>query len=97
MSGRIPALCASIPTCAAVVSAALLAGCSDPYERLPMRPAGYWGATQLLEERVTGCLYVVNSKNRETEAPKPMLRPDGSHMGCKPTTARAVGMSPKGE
>lgn len=73
----------SIPICAAALMVALLAGCGDLYEGLPMRPVGYWGNTQLVEEQATGCLYSVGTRARTQEAPVPFLRPDGSQVGCR--------------
>jgi hypothetical protein len=69
--------------------AALLAGCGDPYEDWAMRPAGYVGDVQYLEEASTGCLYSVNTK--VSEEARPMLRPDGSQMGCRATTPAETG------
>ena len=85
-----------IPTCAVVLLAALLlTGCKmgDPYEGWAVEPAGYWGNTQLVKERETGCLYAINTEAKDLAEPVAWRRPDGSHMGCRTTTANSVGMS----
>lgn len=61
-----------------VLAALSLSACGNPYGDWPMKPAGYSGNFQMFEERETGCMYYVVKENM-----KPMLRPDGTHIGCK--------------
>jgi len=65
----------------AIVAVLLLAGCAGPYDDWPLRPAGYAGDTQFWEEASSGCLYASSAKGRFE--PMPLLRPDGTQMGCR--------------
>ncbi len=77
---------AVIPTCAAVLIAALLlTGCEVAEDKRPFRTAGFAGDAQIWEERATGCLFVSSDGGRFT--PRPILRVDGFQAGCRLTTA----------
>lgn len=91
-----------VPTCAAVLLAALLAGCTvqQAPEREPPRfvevartyREGFWinpTTAAILADRETGCLYSI-AEGRDAA---PILAPNGTHAGCRPTTANSVGMS----
>ena len=91
-----------IPTCAAVLMAALLSGCS--VQKVPEREPDRFEVVSrtwregfsnnpttsaLIADRQTGCLYSL----AEGKGAAPLLTPDGAHAGCTPTTANSVGMS----
>jgi hypothetical protein len=70
---------------AAITAAALtLAGCS-PFEGWALKPAGYAGEIQFWQEARTGCIYQQSTKRPDSTI-TPVLRPDGSHMGCASAT-----------
>ena len=61
-----------------ILASLSLSACGDPYANWPMQPAGYTGGVQMFQERETGCMYYLVKQDM-----KPMLRPDGTQIGCK--------------
>lgn len=92
-----------VPTCAAVLTAALLAGCTVR-EAAPAEPDRFeWtiltreavmgnARTGIVTDRRTGCLYSFAHERGVA----PIVGPDGAHAGCRATTegeGSSLGMS----